>query len=298
MKNEDEVAAINQKVADRRAFLKSAGFTGLGLASAGLLAGKMGALDRTPVGKALGLTAADVHAAEMPDLDYAILNFALNLEYLEAEFYTVVTTGKRIADFGIATSGVGKEGPTTGGAQVNFNFSGQPFSGRMLQTIAEEITNDEQIHVKDLRGALGSMAIAKPAINLNALGIGYANFMQFLILARAFEDTGVSAYGGAIPLITSHFYAGNAARILATEALHTGNIRLLVAQAGITVPRLDNLDVLPPPQGKYFSVDGTTAITGVRTTSQVLSIVYANSKTGTNKGGFFPAGVNGIINTV
>ena len=298
MQNE-EVLAVNQKVADRRAFLKSAGFTGLGLASAGLLAGKMGALDKTPVGRALGLTPADVHAATMPDLDVAIFNFALNLEYLEAEFYTVVTTGKRISDFGIPTSGVGTEGPTTGGAQVNFNFSGQPFTGARLQAIAEELTFDEQTHVKDIRATLGSLAIAKPAINLDALGIGYANFMQFLILARAFEDVGVTAYGGAIPLITSHYYAGTASRILATEANHSGSIRLLVALAGISVPRLDDLDVLPPPAGRaYFAVDGVTAITGVRTPSQVLSIAFGSSKPGTNKGGFFPDGVNGPLNTV
>ena len=34
-----------------------------------------------------------------------ILNFALNLEYLEAEFYTYATTGKSITSFGIATKG-------------------------------------------------------------------------------------------------------------------------------------------------------------------------------------------------
>ena len=34
-----------------------------------------------------------------------ILNFALNLEYLEAEFYTYATTGKSITSFGIGTKG-------------------------------------------------------------------------------------------------------------------------------------------------------------------------------------------------
>ena len=34
-----------------------------------------------------------------------ILNFALNLEYLEAEFYTYATTGKSITTFGVGTKG-------------------------------------------------------------------------------------------------------------------------------------------------------------------------------------------------
>jgi hypothetical protein len=52
-----------------------------------------------------------------------ILNFALNLEYLEAEFYTVATTGKTIEQSGIAVSGTGNPGPTTGGNTVNLTNS-------------------------------------------------------------------------------------------------------------------------------------------------------------------------------
>src|SRR5258705_9584850 len=48
-----------------------------------------------------------------------ILNFALNLEYLEAEFYTYATTGKSITSFGIGTKGrASGSNPTTGGTSV------------------------------------------------------------------------------------------------------------------------------------------------------------------------------------
>jgi len=40
------------------------------------------------------------------------------------------------------------------------------------------------------------------------------------------------------------------------------------------------------------------ALTTIRTTSEVLAIVYHSSTSGTNKGGFFPNGVNGAITTV
>src|SRR3954470_7666000 len=58
-----------------------------------------------------------------------VLQFALNLEYLEAEFYTVATMGQTIEQIGIGVDGSGTPGPTTGGNQVNFSnnlvFTGQ-----------------------------------------------------------------------------------------------------------------------------------------------------------------------------
>src|SRR5438093_10188001 len=68
----------------------------------------------------MGLTLAgptdEAAAAGISDVD--ILNFALNAEYLEAEFYLIATTGTRLP--ASLTTGVGRPGPTTGGAQVPF----------------------------------------------------------------------------------------------------------------------------------------------------------------------------------
>jgi hypothetical protein len=285
----------NTKV-NRRVFVKGAGIATLGAIGASWLGSKMGILEALPGAKSLSLTPAAVQAAEITDVD--ILNFALNLEYLEAEFYTVATTGRTIDETGIATGGAGNPGPTTGGKQVSFEADGQQTeSSGKLRDIAEELAFDEQQHVNLLRSVLGSAAIAKPTINLDALGVGFNNFKQFLTLARAFEDVGVSAYGGAAPLISDKTILATAARIALTEALHSGNIRLLVAENNVAVPLVDTLDILPPPAGKkYFTVDDH-ALAIVRAPSQVLHIVYGKWEQGVSSGGFFPMGLNGTIST-
>ena len=224
--------------------------------------------------------------------DVDILNFALNLEYLEAEFYTVATTGSNIGSSGLTVSGTGTSGSTTGGNMVTF-------SDTKVQAIAMELAHDEQTHVTLLQGAiagLGGKAVAKPAINLAALGIGFGSQSDFLTLARAFEDIGVTAYGGAAPLIVNKSILGYAARILAVEAFHSGAIRLLIAQNSIATTALDGLDHIPPPSGTLYFNTNAMALSEVRTPGQVLFLAYGG-KANVTAGGFFPNGVNGNINT-
>jgi hypothetical protein len=51
-----------------------------------------------------------------------VIQFALNLEYLEAEFYSIAATGQTLAQRGIAISGSGTSGPTTTGFGSALNF--------------------------------------------------------------------------------------------------------------------------------------------------------------------------------
>jgi len=257
-----------KKALSRRTFMERIGIASVGVVGASALNGCLSSMSV---------------AATVPEAD--VLNFALNLEYLEAEFYlfAVNGTGLSAADTGAAT------GATTGGSKVTFT---DPITAE----VAAEIAADELGHVRFLRAALGAAAVPKPAINLAALGIGFASQAQFLTLSRAFEDTGVSAYNGAATLLSGANLQA-AASILAVEALHTGNIRLLVLQQAIPTAALDTKDVPPARPGAYFAVD-SNKLAIKRSTSEVLSIVYAKSTAGTSSGGFFPSGLNGNIKTI
>jgi hypothetical protein len=293
MKDNDLISDVLNEAPNRRSLLKK-----IGIASAALGAGA--------VAGGLKLE-ADPATPSYTD----VLQFALNLEYLEAEFYSVATSGKTIDQFGIPVSGQGINGSTTGGSQVNF-AGNTVFTG----AVANQIANDERNHVLLLRTALASAPaingssmtgpIARPPINLNALNMGFANEAQFLTLARVFEDIGVSAYGGGVPYLVpgGASILQTAARILAVEAEHVANIRAQIAKLAVATTSLDNVDILPPPSGMYyFSVDPNSpasdangALTAIRTPGQVLYLAYGNVA-GVTSGGFFPMGVNGNLVT-
>ena len=242
----------------------------------------------------------------LTDADY--LNFALNLEYLEASYYLYAATGSGLS---AADMGTGA-GSVTGGAQV-------PFTSSVQQEYAYEIAQNELNHVRFLRTALGTAAVSMPAIDLTnsfngaamAAGIGssfnpFASFEAFLVGAFVFEDVGVTAYSGAAPLLTNKTYLGAAAGIQAVEAYHAGEIRTLVLAAGSTyVGYANQISALRAKLGggmettlsatTIVAADPTTAIAYARTPQQVLSIVYASDEGNQTKGGFFPNGLNGNI---
>jgi hypothetical protein len=244
-------------------------------------------------GAAGAVSMAGTGLAQSAITDVDIVNFALNLEYLEAEFYSVATSGRTIDQFGLATNGSGAAGPTNGGSKVTLS-GGKPL---FIDKVAMQIAEDERAHVVLLRNALGSMGIqpiAKPAINLDALGIGFKNEMEFLALARIFEDLGVTAYAGAAGLIKDKNILGTAARIFGAEAQHAATIRLQAAKLRVMSAAVDPIDVPPPPLGsKYFSLD-PNALVLTRTPGQVLFLAYGG-KENAMSGGFFPNGVNGTI---
>jgi hypothetical protein len=227
-----------------------------------------------------------------------VLNFALNLEYLEAEFYTYATTGKSITNFGIATRGHANGanamdgGTTVGGKQVTFSKNDP-----LTHDMAAQIGADERAHVVLLRGALGSAAVAMPNIDLSALGFGFDDQNDFLRAARILEDIGVTAYSGAAGLLKTPDIITTAACLLAAEAEHAAGIRGQIARLKIPTTALDGVDVVPPPGGpatQIFSVKDSDGLVATRTAGQVLYLAFG-MKAGVKQGGFFPSGLNGTI---
>jgi hypothetical protein len=244
-----------------------------------------------------------------------VLNFALNLEFLEATFYSYITQGVDLPSSVLAGSGA-----VSGGTSAALTFTGPNAS--QISDMLNEIYYDELSHVKDLLSILGTSAIARPAINLAAAGaITAANALS---IARQFEDVGITAYAGALGLLSSTSLS-YATQILAVEGFHSGALRLVSIQnptIAVYANAGDGLDLKPFDQGStsgagptaaggFFTTTGAANATAAvpagfaftRTTSQVLAIVYAATSgtpvsTGTSKGGFFPSGVNGRINTV
>jgi hypothetical protein len=289
--------------ADRRQFMKTASAAGLGLVGAGFLAG-------------MEAPSASAAVESNSISDSAILNFALNLEYLEAEFYSYAVHGWGLPSN--LTHGKGRRGPVEGGRAV-------PFKSKGIKQFAAEIAKDEYEHVRFLRGALGGAAVARPEINIKssfsaaATAAGlikpgqtfdvFANEDNFLLGAFIFEDVGVTAYKGAAPLISNRTYLGAAAGILAVEAYHAANIRTVLYDRGLAAaanaisnardsldgPTDDDQGIIMNGKANIVPADSNGLAFG-RSPGQVLNIVYLTPKVA-NSGGFYPHGVNGQLHT-
>lgn len=124
--------------------------------------------------------------------DVGILNFALTLEYLEAKFYEE--------------------------AKGRAKASGE------LKSLVNLLAEDEQQHVEALAATvkqLGGKPVAEPKFDF-----AYSGTAGFLKLAQTFEDTGVSAYNGAAPMLESKEVLAAAGGIVQVEARHAAAIRL------------------------------------------------------------------------
>jgi len=132
--------------------------------------------------------------------DTDILNFALNLEYLEAEYYTIATSGMTIDQMGIGITGTGTQGGVT--VKNNSPTSAKvPFATPAIQSYAQEVATEERKHVSFCAMHWVHPQSRKPAIDLLnsfnglavAAGIGssfdpFSSEVNFLLGSYIFED--------------------------------------------------------------------------------------------------------------
>jgi hypothetical protein len=130
-------------------------------------------------------------SAPSPAQDAEILNFALQLEYMESAFFTE--------------------------AFENGGLTGE------LSDYAEVVRVHEREHVDFLRNALGSKAGERPTFDF---GEATRDGRAFTSAAVALQDLMVAAYNGQAANLTTGALA-SAAKIVSVEARHAGWIRAL-----------------------------------------------------------------------
>lgn len=330
--------ACDRRRVERRRFLKVAGGAAASAGTLSMLAacGGNDSSSGTPSPTPTPSSTGSPSPTPSPTPQFAevdVLNFALQLEYLEATFYSFAAFGTDLPASQV--TGTGNGGAVVGGRAASFTDA-------TVRGYAREIAGDELAHVAYLRQALGSAAVARPAINIDGSATGaftaaaraagvvgstatfdpYADDNSFLLAAFLFEDVGVTAYRGAITSIRAKATIEAAAGIHAVEAYHAGLIRtslyvrgvdtgsLITATTAISNAR-DQLD------GGGTDLDqpiaGTDTVANIvpadsnglvfaRSPAQVLNILFltppvdpANPKPAATSGGFFPNGVNGNL---
>jgi hypothetical protein len=235
--------ALVEKALSRRSFLASAGAVAATAAVAGCSSnGTTTPMTTTPV----TTTPVTTTPAGASFTDADVLNFALNLEYLEAQFYLYAATGAGLASTDTAAPS-GYTGTFSEGTVNPGSAAAVPGLTTAQQQILNEIAFEEQTHVQFLRSALGPSAVPMPSIDLSFFGPlavaatittaptgtgsfnPFSSFDYFLVGAFIFEDVGVTAYSGAAPLISAagvaSGYLNAAAGILAVEAYHAAYVR-------------------------------------------------------------------------
>jgi hypothetical protein len=290
---------------NRRHFMAALGMTGVA-AGAGMMSG-------CSTSNSVAVTTASTAQIDM-------LNFALNVKYLQATFYSFIAKGTDLTGSAVTNSG-----PITGGTAA-LTFTG--VNAQQITDMVNEIYYDEKNHVSTLMSLLGISAVFRPAINLG--GFGTITATNALSIARLLEDVGVTAYAGIIGSLSSSDIT-LLGQIMGADSLHAGILRLTALQNPSIAAyiKADTLDVAPfdpgaasnagpTASGGFFATAGaTTASTAnpagfafTRTISQALAILFGTETAtgsttsvtvaaiGTTSGGFFPNGVNGNLNKV
>ncbi|MBC7795542.1 MAG: ferritin-like domain-containing protein [Pyrinomonadaceae bacterium] len=173
-------------------------------------------------------------SAALPQQIIDVLNFALTLEYLEAEFYELGTKADNLVP-------------------------------RETREVFNTLRDHEAAHVKLLKSTLGAKAVAKPTFDFTAGGAfadAFKNYQTFLALSQAFEDTGVRAYKGqATNLMSNGLILQTALQIHSVEARHAAEVRRIRGEKEWITG--NSRGTLPAPTQPVYNGDENTVQGGI-----------------------------------
>ena len=202
---------------DRRSFLKYAALVGVGGSLAAALPISNVLADASPSPSPSGSPSpAPSSTSQFGAGDIGVLNYALTLEYLEAEFYQK----------GIAANILGDD-------------------AKYITPIAAH----EAAHVAALTATLtklGATPVTKP--NFVFPPTTFTDKATFVKTAVTFEETGVKAYHGQVPLIKDGAILGAAASIAGVESRHAAVLNYLA-----------QMPPVPNPVEQHATMDETLA---------------------------------------
>lgn len=167
---------------------------------------KLGAAATVPA--VVALASKEALGQGLPGSVADVLNFALTLEYLEAEFYA-----RALATPGLIPS--------------------------RYRAVFSQIGLHEKEHVATLQGALGSSAIGSPRFDYTGKGQFpdvFSNFATFNRVSITFEDLGVAAYKGQAGNLMGTPALSTALRIHSVEARHAAEVRRVAGLVGFDGP--------------------------------------------------------------
>ncbi|RYX80314.1 ferritin-like domain-containing protein [bacterium] len=210
---------LRTSATSRRSFLKAMGAAGLGVAAVMLLDGCGGGNSNNGGGGSFPLQNLPGNTN-----DQKILNYALTLEYLEADLYRQalnLASGKALtaplssnpSDYTIAVSGGGLDAFNTA---AGFAY-------------LRDFAFVEARHAQFLKTALSGV----PSVSANAKGYTFgstvaANIKAILTAILPLEETGVRAYLGAGQYFNDLLTLQTAVSIYSTEARHSSAINYIL----------------------------------------------------------------------
>ncbi|XVF21943.1 hypothetical protein REPUB_Repub12eG0132600 [Reevesia pubescens] len=278
--------------------------------------------------KVKGVTLSQCGLIVAKDVDR--IQFALNLEFLEAEFFLYGALGKGLDAF---APSLAQGGPSPVGARIaNLDPT--------IRNIIEEFGYQEIGHLRSIMKAVGGFP--RPQLNLTAAAFAsivnqafntilsppfnpYDNTLNYLLASYIIPYVGLVGYVGTIPNLNSSNYQALTASLLGVEAGQDAVIRTLLYQRanervrpyGLRVENFTNrlselrsrlgmcgvkdeglkvplqLGAENRTSSNILSADANS-LSYSRIPTEILRIIYGTGNE-SRPGGFFPNGASGRI---